>query len=174
MQVGYKVRIIANEFSGHGFDTGVKAVVEFVDATDCRCVAGESGWWVDYRDLELIENNEYLKMRGIDVDESVYNELRESPDPMFPDENTSIRRTFLSLHDLLQFKNKRYGNSSLEPIKVLSKADNTTGLLQRADDKIARIKNSPELRKNDVADLIGYLVLICVSKGWDNFDEFKD
>lgn len=23
-------------------------------------------------------------------------------------------------------------------------------------------------------DLVGYLVLICVSKGWTNFDEFKD
>jgi hypothetical protein len=60
------------------------------------------------------------------------------------------------------------------PINVFSKSDALTGLLGRLDDKIARIKNSPELRKNDVADCIGYLTLLCVSKGWTNFDEFKD
>jgi hypothetical protein len=152
-------------------------------------------FWPTY--FEKVEDNqEYLKLRGLDTSKwknhhgFLYDEnnvCRGHADPvgergepgvdgdhLFPDENPSIRKTFISLHDLLQFKNKRYGNSSLEPINVLSKADSTTGLLQRADDKIARIKNSPELRKNDVADLIGYLVLICVSKGWDNFDEFKD
>jgi hypothetical protein len=88
--------------------------------------------------------------------------------------NTRIKEVFENLHDLLQYKNARYGNSGLEPIKVFSKVDAETGLLQRLDDKIARIKNSSELRKNDVADVVGYLVLICVKKGWTNFDEFKD
>jgi hypothetical protein len=88
--------------------------------------------------------------------------------------NEDIKVAIESLHDLLQYKNKHYGSSALKPLRVFSKEDSTTALLQRADDKIARIQNSPELRKNDVADLMGYLVLICVSMGWDNFDEFKD
>lgn len=88
--------------------------------------------------------------------------------------NPKIAEVFNSVHDLLQYKNNKYGNSATEPIGVFSKATADTGLLQRLDDKIARIKNSPDLRKNDVADVIGYLVLLCVTKGWDNFDEFKD
>ena len=37
-----------------------------------------------------------------------------------------------------------------------------------------RIKNNKKLSKNDVVDLLGYLILLCISKGWNNFDEFKD
>lgn len=88
--------------------------------------------------------------------------------------NQQIKEVFENLNDLLQYKNTRYGNSGLQPINVFSKANATTGLLQRLDDKIARIKNSPELRKNDVADVMGYLALICVDKNWLTFDEFKD
>lgn len=88
--------------------------------------------------------------------------------------NSDITRVSDALHDLLQYKNKKYGSSAMEPIKVFSKVDAETGLLQRIDDKIARIQNSPELRKNDAVDLIGYLTLLCVVKKWDNFDEFKD
>lgn len=87
---------------------------------------------------------------------------------------SNIETTCDSLKSLLLYKNEKYGNSGLEPLNIFSKASADTGLLQRLDDKIARIKNSPELRKNDIADLFGYLALLCVSKGWDNFDEFKD
>jgi hypothetical protein len=87
---------------------------------------------------------------------------------------TEIEQVCDGLKDLLTYKNQKYGSSALEPINVLSKVDATTGLLLRADDKIARIKNSKELRKNDVVDLIGYLTLICVNNEWNNFDEFKD
>lgn len=91
-----------------------------------------------------------------------------------PGQNTQIREVFENLHDLLQYKNARYGDSATKPIRIFSKTDATTGLLQRIDDKIARIKNSDDLRKNDVADLMGYLGLLCVTKGWTRFDEFKD
>lgn len=87
---------------------------------------------------------------------------------------TEIEALYDALKDLSMYKNEKYGNSALEPINVLSKSDSLTGLMVRADDKIARIKNSKELRKNDVVDLIGYLVLICVTNEWNNFDEFKD
>ncbi len=90
------------------------------------------------------------------------------------DHNDKISEVFAGLHDLLQYKNSKYGNSGIEPINVFSKVPAETGLLQRLDDKIARIKNSPELRKNDAADVIGYIVLLCVTKGWTHFDEFKD
>lgn len=87
---------------------------------------------------------------------------------------TEIEVVYDELKALSSYKNEKYGNSALEPINVLSKSNSLTGLMVRADDKIARIKNSKELRKNDVVDLIGYLVLICVTNEWNNFDEFKD
>lgn len=90
--------------------------------------------------------------------------------------NTSflIEETCDSLKSLLLYKNEKYGNSALQPINVFSKETADTGLLHRLDDKISRIKNNRDLRKNDIADVFGYVALLCVSRGWNNFDEFKD
>jgi len=79
-----------------------------------------------------------------------------------------------ALAALLEHKNMKYGDSALHPIKVFSKLGTENSLLQRIDDKLSRVKNSEELRKNDVADLMGYLVLLCIDKGWTDFEEFKD
>lgn len=76
-----------------------------------------------------------------------------------------------SIADLLKYKNEKYGNSALEPMQVF---EGKTKVGQRLDDKLARIKNSTDLKKNDVADLIGYLTLVCVENDWTDFTEFKD
>lgn len=93
-------------------------------------------------------------------------------------ENTSteIAIEFVTneLQKFLKEKNKRYGNSALNPIKVFSKLDTANSLYIRADDKISRIKNADELRKNDVADLMGYCVLICIEKKWFNWSDLID
>jgi hypothetical protein len=69
------------------------------------------------------------------------------------------------IKELLLEKNKRYGNSALEPINVFSKADSTESILVRLDDKLKRIQNSEELRTNDLADITGYLILLQISRG---------
>ena len=79
-----------------------------------------------------------------------------------------------SLSEFLIAKNKNYGNSALKPIKVFSKVEPTNSICVRMDDKISRIVNSSELRKNDIVDLTGYLVLLCAQKGWDDFRELID
>lgn len=71
-------------------------------------------------------------------------------------------------------KNKRYGNSALQPLAIFSKQDASSSISVRIDDKLSRIKNSPTLRKNDVFDLIGYCTLLCVNQGWTDFDELID
>jgi hypothetical protein len=76
-----------------------------------------------------------------------------------------------SIADLLLYKNIKYGNAALEPMDIFQ---GKCKVGQRLDDKIARVKNNAELQKNDIADLIGYLALVCVEKKWDNFDEFMD
>lgn len=79
-----------------------------------------------------------------------------------------------NIGELLKYKNSKYGDSALNPVKIFSKTDATNGLLLRLDDKISRIKNNPELKKNDVADIMGYLILLCIDKNWLDFNEFKD
>lgn len=69
------------------------------------------------------------------------------------------------IRDLLIAKNKKYGNSALEPLGVFSQLSAKEGLLIRIDDKLKRIKNG-SLEKDDedvVNDLIGYLVLLKIS-----------
>ena len=79
-----------------------------------------------------------------------------------------------SLKDLLLYKNKLYGDAALNPVGVFYKGSAEASILCRLDDKIKRIQTSQELRKNDVSDLMGYLVLLAASKGWLDFSEFKD
>ena len=89
-----------------------------------------------------------------------------------------IKRVLVSVEHLLQIKNRRYGDSMQKPVNVFVKAkDNLTNdvaLRKRIDEKIARIANADELRKNDVADIMGYLVLLCIEKDWLNFDDLID
>lgn len=76
-----------------------------------------------------------------------------------------------SLKRLLNHKNKQYGNSALQPMNIFS---GKCKVGQRIDDKLARVANSKGIRTNDLVDILGYLVLVCKEKGWDNFDEFME
>lgn len=78
-----------------------------------------------------------------------------------------------SLKELLIEKNKRYGNSALEPLEGI-KYSPEDGIKIRLADKVKRIINSDELRKNDVADVLGYIILLCVYKGWYSFKDLID
>ena len=78
------------------------------------------------------------------------------------------------LSRFLTTKNERYGNSALEPISIFSKIDAGSSILVRIDDKLSRISNAETLRKNDVVDLAGYLVLLMVEHGWDDFGDMLD
>ena len=79
-----------------------------------------------------------------------------------------------SLNSLLKEKNKRYGNAALEPLGIFSKLDGSQGIGVRLDDKLSRIKNSHTLRRNDVADIMGYLVLLCAANDWIDFSDLID
>lgn len=85
-----------------------------------------------------------------------------------------ITAVFNGIRDLVLEKNKRYGDSALSPIHVFSKVDAENSILLRLDDKISRVKNSDEIRQNDASDIIGYLALLCIEKGWTNWEQFID
>ena len=90
------------------------------------------------------------------------------------DSISDIEEVCNNMRDFLIEKNKRYGNSALNPIRIFNKASTTTSLLCRLDDKLSRIKNSDELRKNDAVDLAGYIILLCIANDWMDFKEFLD
>jgi len=91
------------------------------------------------------------------------------------DREREISAIFDGLKALIVEKNKRYGDSALEPVRLFAHNIRPGDAIRiRLDDKLARIKNSGELRKNDVADLMGYLCLLCISEGWTDFDDLLD
>lgn len=66
---------------------------------------------------------------------------------------------------LLMEKNRKYGNSALEPKRIFSKSDTLEQLNVRIDDKLSRIANRQNDEDEDVElDLIGYLILKRVAK----------
>lgn len=68
--------------------------------------------------------------------------------------------------ELLISKNKKYGNSALEPRRIFSKASPIEQINVRIDDKLSRIANRQSDEDEDVEkDLIGYLVLkqVCIN-----------
>jgi len=80
-----------------------------------------------------------------------------------------IQETCDQIKELLIEKNRKYGDSAVNPIRILSKSSNTEQILVRIDDKLNRIKNMQSDEDEDViTDLIGYLVLYKVAKKINN------
>lgn len=78
-----------------------------------------------------------------------------------------IAQTCDGLKTLLQEKNRKYGNSALQPRRVFSKASPLEQIAVRLDDKLNRIDNMGGLAHADedtVQDLVGYLVLYMVAR----------
>ena len=76
-----------------------------------------------------------------------------------------IKKVCDGFADFLITKNRKYGNSALEPIRIFSKADPLEQLYVRLDDKLSRIVNRQKDEDEDVGkDLVGYLILTEVYK----------
>ena len=78
-----------------------------------------------------------------------------------------IKDILSGMTDLLLYKNKKYGDSAINPKKIFYKGDSTNSILIRLDDTIGRAMSNTEEkpRVNDVADIIGYCTLLLVSMG---------
>jgi hypothetical protein len=66
---------------------------------------------------------------------------------------------------MLIAKNKSYGDSALNPVRIFSVSDNIEQLHVRIDDKLSRItRGGSYIGDNDVDDLIGYLILLKIAR----------
>lgn len=65
---------------------------------------------------------------------------------------------------LLIEKNRSYGNSALNPVRIFSHSDTTEQLKVRIDDKLSRFMSGDNtFKENDLDDLMGYLVLLSIA-----------
>lgn len=69
------------------------------------------------------------------------------------------------IRSLLIEKNRKYGDSALTPVRMMSKVSSSEQIKVRIDDKLSRISNQQTDEDEDVAqDLTGYLILLFISK----------
>jgi hypothetical protein len=80
------------------------------------------------------------------------------------DAQTRIAATCDRTKAMLLEKNRAYGNSALDPVRIFSKADPVEQLLVRIDDKLSRIVRGDAAGEDVLDDLIGYFVLLKVAR----------
>lgn len=81
---------------------------------------------------------------------------------------TQVQRMILeecnALADMLISKNRAYGNSVLDPVRVFSKAGAKEQILVRLDDKLSRLSRGSAAGEDVVTDINGYLILLRVAE----------
>lgn len=118
------------------------------------------------------ETNFYYSIMGEDaivsIHKSSFNELFSVYHPDYSHELGRVATAFeVDLHQELKFiqellvsKNRKYGDSALNPIRVCSKSDAVEQINVRIDDKLSRLKSMQKDEDEDVTlDLIGYFLL---------------
>jgi len=79
-----------------------------------------------------------------------------------------ITEVMANIEGMLIAKNRAYGDSALDPVRVFSKQDNIEQLYVRIDDKLSRVQRGHEYPGDDtIFDLVGYLVLLMIAKERD-------
>lgn len=93
-----------------------------------------------------------------------------------------IAATCDEIKELLLLKNREYGNSALQPLRIFSQAPDDEQIKVRIDDKLSRIKtlqNKGGVVKEDTKlDLIGYLIIHLIQERYTkdtmNHNEVSD
>lgn len=77
----------------------------------------------------------------------------------------SIAKACDEVKEMLIAKNKSYGDSALNPVRIFATSDNVEQLHVRIDDKLSRISRGGSfVGDNDIDDLIGYLILLKIAR----------
>jgi len=75
-----------------------------------------------------------------------------------------IREECDAVRDVLLEKNRAYGDSAINPVRIFSKASAEEQILVRLDDKLSRLARGHAAGEDVTLDLIGYLVLLRVAR----------
>lgn len=67
--------------------------------------------------------------------------------------------------NMLIEKNRKYGDSALNPTRIFSKANAVEQIKVRIDDKLSRVLSGQDDEDEDIdLDLVGYLYLLIIAK----------
>ena len=123
----------------------------------------------------IIENNNPITMVKVPkVSKAAVNEenpgdyaLEHMDEVLYTPTQQKIKDVLEGMKNLLLYKNRKYGDSAINPKKIFYKGDSTNSILIRLDDKLGRVMSNTEEkpRVNDVADIIGYCTLLLISMG---------
>ena len=75
-----------------------------------------------------------------------------------------IRAECAALANMLCAKNRAYGNSALEPVRIFSRASTIEQILVRIDDKLSRLSRGSLAGEDVEQDLLGYLILLRIAR----------
>lgn len=95
------------------------------------------------------------------------NEMTDKPNMTHDAFARAVDEQLAEIGRMLKRKNRAYGNSALEPLRVFSKADTVEQIKVRLDDKLSRLINGRAVDapvEDTVADLIGYFVLLRIAE----------
>lgn len=76
----------------------------------------------------------------------------------------ALDEELVQLRQMLLEKNRAYGNSALDPVRIFSQADPVEQLRVRIDDKLSRLKRGQAAGEDVRLDLVGYLVLLGIAE----------
>ena len=116
---------------------------------------------------EAKDRNATAKLDGENVNEYQTMSKQLQDIPLVDKTNTQdwIVLVCDEIKELLLSKNRKYGDSALNPCRVFAKSDAREQLNVRIDDKLNRIRNRQNDEDEDVElDLIGYLILKRIAK----------
>lgn len=65
---------------------------------------------------------------------------------------------------MLLEKNRAYGNSALDPVRVFSTSDTSEQIRVRLDDKVSRIVKGQDVSEDVPGDMLGYLVILKIAE----------
>jgi len=80
-----------------------------------------------------------------------------------PQELTTLQRAkslLTSIAQMLEEKNRAYGDSASNPLRIFSSCNADEQLRVRIDDKLSRINRGSGDQEDTLRDLIGYLALL--------------
>jgi len=95
-----------------------------------------------------------------------FNCLRDETeqDDMPEDFPTLVRAECDALAKMLIDKNKAYGNSALEPVRIFSRSDAVEQIRVRIDDKLSRLAKGSAAGEDVTLDLLGYLIILRIAE----------
>jgi hypothetical protein len=115
-------------------------------------------YWTSYTDVKFYDKPTQSAKDFLDSDA-----------PKNDNFESNVSDVLDQIKQMLISKNKKYGNSALQPSNIFSKLSAKEGLLVRIDDKLKRIANGSYQNDDEdvINDLMGYLVLLKII---DKFD----